>query len=237
MQAAMTLPDHNRPFRFFDLPREIRDEIYTLYSYTELHIPLGPKGTVSKYIGKPSDHRARLYKRYQECVSLFTISRQFRHEALPLFWQRNDFRLFGSFGDASLNQAETAMDYIGRSGKRHIANVHVNISCTVSVRKPGGSEKNGEYDTDLGTTVKGVLDILPNLKRLEIDLSCHVDREQYPGVEITEAVLQKAAGDLLEFLHPMQCFESSEKPKLVIDLFGNVAGRPIRSPKEQDIGV
>ena len=90
----MAVSYHDRPFRFFDLPREIRDDIYTRMTFFYDDFPmitLAPKGRLPNWIGKPSDHRAGLYKRYQEFVSLFTISRQFRDEALPIFWQGNDF--------------------------------------------------------------------------------------------------------------------------------------------------
>ncbi len=81
MESTMAVSYHDRPFRFFDLPREIRNDIYTrmTFFYDDFSmITLAPKGRLPNSIGKPSDYRAGLYKRYQEFVSLFTISRQFR---------------------------------------------------------------------------------------------------------------------------------------------------------------
>lgn len=240
----MAVSDHSRPFRFFNLPREIRDDIYTCTMYFHDDFPciiLAPKGRVPSFYGEPSDHRAGLYKRYQEFVSLLTLSRQFRDEALPIFWQGNMFQVRKRINLASTPELQdwddTVLGFIGPSGKMCIARISVPIDCTAFVTKPGGSEKNGEYVTDLGITIERLLEMMPNLQRLEISFGCNVKREDYPGWEKTDAVLKKAAGSLLEFLRPMQRIESSEPPKLVRYLMGGVAGRPIRALKEQETHV
>ena len=244
MQSAIAASNHDCPYGFFDLPREIRDDIYTRIMYYRSgrsYITLAPKGRVPMSIGEPSDHRARLYKDYQEFVNFLTISRQFRDEALPIFWRGNKFDVFSFFSLTStpelVGNVDTALDFIASSGKINIASIKIHVLCTVFVEQPGGSKKNGEYDTDLGITIKGLLDMMPNLQRLDLTFSCSVEREDYPGEEKTDAVLQKAAGSLLEFVHDWDCYESSETPKLIIHLFGHVCSRPIRAPTEQETGV
>ena len=129
------------------------------------------------------------------------------------------------------------LDAIGPFGKIYIARISVPLLCTVFVKKPEGCKKNGEDDTDLGITIKGLLAMMPDLQLLDSTFKCSVEREDYPGEDKADAVLRNAAGSLREFLHPMQCLESSEPPKLVRTLFGNIAGRPVRAPKEQETRV
>ena len=244
----MAVSYHDRPFRFFDLPREIRNDIYTRMTsfYDDFSmITLGPKGRLPNYIGKPSDHRAGLYKRYQEFVSLFTISRQFRDEALPIFWQGNEFDVsFEEFNVASkpelpepLDQVNTVLGFIPLSGKMYITRIRVRVLCTVFVKKPGGSQKNAEYDTDLGVTIEALLEMMPKLQRLDISFFCEFERKNYPGRETTTAVLEGAAGSLLEFLYPIQILEAIDPTPPMIDIGGNVAGRPVRAAKEQGTRV
>ncbi|KAL8814894.1 MAG: hypothetical protein Q9191_008506, partial [Dirinaria sp. TL-2023a] len=244
MQSAMAASGNDRPYGFFDLPREIRDDIYTrIMSFHNVtsYITLAPKGKLPTYMCKPSDHRAGMYKQYQEFVNFFTISRHFRDEALPIFWQRNRFEISRSFSLISmprlLDKADTTLDYIGPSGKIHITSIEIHLLCTVFVKQPRGSKKNREFDTDLGITIKGLLDMMPNLQSLRLPFSCSVEREDYPGEDKTHAVLEEAAASLLDFLHPMECFESSDPPKLVIYLFGSVVGRPVRAPTDQETVV
>ncbi|MCJ1273884.1 hypothetical protein MMC21_001677 [Puttea exsequens] len=138
---AVSVSDHNRPFRFFDLPREIRNDIYTrtMYFHDDRYIILAPKGRLPNYIWKPGDYRAGLYSRYQEFVSHFTILRQFRDEALPIFWRGNIFQVLEDVDLASTpelpDRINTALGFIRLSGKMYIV---------VFVKKPGGSKKNGE---------------------------------------------------------------------------------------------
>lgn len=230
---------HNRPLGFFDLPREIRDDIYTrmmCFPNDGTEIRLGRKGTIPNSLGQP-DRRARLYECYQEFVLLFTISHQFCNEALPIFWQENTFELSPSFSRASFEQADTALNFIGPAARLYIARVSLRLYCTVFVRKTRCSQENEGYDTDLGTSIKGLLDILPNLQWLNLTLNCTVQTRIYPGEKETEDVLQKAAEGVLELLRPLECFQSSEKRKLEITVFGDVRGRPIRTSKVQDSSV
>ena len=230
----MATSGHDRPYGFFDLPREIRDDVYsrTMSFHNDiLTIILAPKGKLPHLPHKQSlDRRAGLYKQYREFVNLLTISRQFRAEALPIFWQGNSFRVSRFFSLTStpelLEEADTALNFIGPSGKTHIAKLKIPLLCTVFVKQP-----RGEYDTDLGVTIKGLLDMMPSLQTLELPFWCSVKSKDYPGEEKTDAVLQKAAGSLLEFSRPVQCSESSEPPKLMTELFGNITGRPVHAPK------
>ena len=243
----MAVSYHDRPFRFFDLPREIRNDIYTRITsfYDDFSmITLCPKGRLPNWMCKPSDHRAGLYKRYQDLVSLFTISRQFRDEALPIFWQVNDFDVSKEINVASkpelpkpLDQVNTELGFIPLSGKMHITRIRVRVLCTVFVKKPGGSQKNAEYDTDLGVTIRALLEMMPKLQRLDISFFCEFERKNYPGWETTTAVLEGAAGSLLEFLYPIQTLEAIDPPMPMKYIGGSVAGRPVRAAKEQGTRV
>ena len=241
MQSTMNSSNHNRSFVFFDLPREIRDDIYRRIMHfhdREPSILLAPRGMVPSFLGKPSEYRAELYGRYQAFVTLLTVSRRFHNEALPVFWQINTFRVSRFFSLASSSelrhQSYTSLNFIGASGLRNIANVRISVLCTVFIQSPHNNGRSSEYGTDLGTTIKGLLDMMPNLQRLDMQFTCKVERKDYPGEEKTHVVLEKAAGRLLEFVYPMQCFESSEPPKLTRTLLGNVTGRPIRALKKQE---
>ena len=206
-------------------------------------ITLAPKGRLPNWIGEPSDHRAGLYKRYQEFVSLFTISRQFRDEALPIFWQGNDFDVsLPDINAASkpglpepLGQVNTVLGFIPPSGKMYITRIRLCVRCTVFVKKPGGSQK--EYDTDLGVTIEALLEMMPKLQRLDISFHCQIERKNYPGWATTTAVLEGAAGSLLEFLSTMKMYDCTDPPKPKIHIHGNVAGRPVRAAKEQGTRV
>jgi len=239
MNLSVAVSTHNPPFRFFDLPREIRDGIYTrtMYFHDDSYIILVPKGKVPNYIGRPRDFRVRLYRRYQEFVSFFTISRQFCDEALPIFWQGNNFEVFGFISLASTpelpDRAHTALDFVGLSGKMCIARISVEILYAVFVKKPGRGQKNSEYDTDLGITIKELLEMMPNLQRLDARLACSIHKNDYPGYEQTTTMLKKAAGSHLDFLSSVNFLEMQDEPKPVITLAGNVSGRPIRAAKEQ----
>ncbi|KAK4695360.1 hypothetical protein P7C71_g2382, partial [Lecanoromycetidae sp. Uapishka_2] len=131
------------------------------------------------------------------------------------------------------DEVVTTLDFIGHPGKMCITRLYVPILCTVFVKKAEGSKKEGEHVTDLGITIKRLLDILPNLEMLDMSFWCSVKREDYPGEEKTGAVLEKALEGLLEFSWPMGCAQSSDPPKLVIGLFGRIHGRPLRTAKEQ----
>lgn len=242
----MAVSYHDHPFRFFDLPLEIRNDIYTRMVYFDYYfdITLAPKGRLQHYIGRPSDHRAGIYNRYQEFISFFTISRQFRDEALPIFWHGNEFKISNSINFASkselsepLDRVETALSFIPLSGKMHIAKIRVRVLCTVFVKKPGGSQKNGEYDTDLGVTIEGLMNLMPNLQRLDISFFCEFERKDCPGLETTSAVWKGAAGSLLEFLHPMRFLEAIDPPQPFMHIGGSVACRPLRAAKEQGTRV
>ena len=244
----MAVSYHDRPFRFFDLPREIRNDIYTrMTSFYDDYptITLAPKGRLRNSIGKPSDYRAGLYKRYREFVSLFTISRQFCDEALPIFWQGNEFSVsFVDINAASkpelsepLDQVTTMLGFIPPSGKMYITRIRVRVLCTVFVKKPGGNQKNAEYDTDLGVTIEALLEMMPKLQRLDISFFCEFERKNYPGWETTTAVLEGAARSLLEFSYPIQILESIDMPKPMMSIGGSVAGRPVRAAKEQGTRV
>ena len=241
----MPVSYHDRPFRFFDLPREIRNDIHTrmtsFYDDSSM-IVLVPKGRLPNWMGKPSDHRCGLYKRYQEFVSLFTISRQFRDEALPIFWQVNEFDVsFNIINAASkpelpeaLDQVNAVLGFIPLSGKMYITRISVRALCTVFVKKPGGSQKNAEYDTDLGVTIEALLEMMPKLQRLDISFFCEFERDNYPGRETTTAVFEGAAGNHLEFLSSLQVLELKDP---LMNIGGSVAGRPVRAAKEQGTRV
>ena len=198
-------------------------------------ITLAPKGRLPNWIGKPSDHRAGLYKRYQEFVSLFTISRQFRDEALPIFWQGNDFDVrlpdINSAPQPGLPEVNTVLGFIPLSGKMYITRIRVSVRCTFFVMKNAG------YDTDLGITIEALLEMMPRLQRLDISFHCKIEEKNYPGWETTTAVLEGAAGSLLEFLSSMKIHDYTDPPNPKIHIWGNVVGRPVRAAKEQGTRV
>ena len=240
----MEASNKNRSLEFFKLPREIRDDIYSrivLHQGDHPSIILAPRGGFAGWFGRPKETRTALYKQYQEFVSLFTVSRQFYDEALPIFWQQNTFSINRSFSLSSTFEAsedsDTTINYIGPSGKLHIANVSINVLCTVFVERSESSEQKGEHATDLGVTIKGLLDMMPNLQSLDLQIDCKVKREEFPGEVETEVVLKKAAEALLESRSGLSCFQSTDPPKLVITLFGDIKGRPIREAREQAVGV
>ena len=128
---------------------------------------------------------------------------------------------------------EDLLGFIPLSGKMYITRIRVCVLCTMFVKKPGGSQKNAEYDTDLGVTIEALLEMMPKLQRLDISFFCEFERKNYPGWETTTAVLEGTTGSLLEFLYPIQIHDFTDPPKPKMHIGGNVAGRPIRAAKEQ----
>ena len=115
----------------------------------------------------------------------------------------------------------------------YITRIRVCVLCTMFVKKPGSSQMNAEYDTDLGVTIEALLEMMPKLQMLDINFFCEFERKNYPGWETTTAVLEGAAQSLLDFLYPIQIHEFIDMPKPMMSIGGNVAGRPVRAAKEQ----
>lgn len=74
LPTATTIPD--QPFRFFDLPPELRNRIYHLVLFTQRPY-------------RQSDNR-----RIKPCISVFLASRRFHTEASYLLYSRQTFRVF-----------------------------------------------------------------------------------------------------------------------------------------------
>ena len=203
-----------------------------MYFFDDYSVWLAPRGMVPQYIGQPCK-RAELYKHYREFVSLFTISRRFRDETLPIFWRGNSFELLKHINLAHTADlprwVDTAINYVGSSGKIYLQTLIVPIIFTLFV-KPG---KNLEYDTDLSITLRALLEMMPNLRELELDLSCSVKSEDFPGYEETQAVLCKAAERFLEFSYPLRCIETYEKPSTFKSVHGSVTARPLHAKKQE----
>ena len=233
-ESAMEPLERIRSLHFFDLHWEIRDEIYSraMYFPDDHFLCLAPRGMVPQNIGRPNA-RAERYRRYREIVSLFTVSRQFRDEVLPIFWKKNRFNIVQHINlapaDNLPNWAGTAIDYIGPSGKMYLQMLKVPILCTLLV-KPG---KNPKYDADLGITLQTLLEMLPNLRELDLGYSCLIKTEDFIGYKETENVLSKAAEGLVDFLHPPQYSWAIENGKTHKIVYGRADARPLHARKQQ----
>ena len=207
-------------------------------------IELAPRGKLSYSCAnpKPSDHRKQVYKCFQKSVALFTISRRFHEEALPLFWQVNEFVIAGfvsltaSKGLSSF--LATSLDYIGPSGKRYIASIRVVMLFSVCVKDPGSNNDVDGYDTDLGVTIGTLLDMMPNLQKLQIKFLCINKRElDYSHEEKIEDMLKEAVAGLLDFSDSWMYSLSLDHAQLDFKIIGGVTGRPIRAANRPKIKV
>lgn len=80
-------PPPIKPFRFFDLPPELRSTIYRLWIPSTLHISLGFPGIRLGYFHE-EPHSGQISFQTLNCAQLFYLNRQFHHEFCHVFFSR-----------------------------------------------------------------------------------------------------------------------------------------------------
>ncbi|KAK4499259.1 hypothetical protein PRZ48_009772 [Zasmidium cellare] len=88
------LSEGPNPFRFLDLPREIRDEITRLVVVKQPFMKSVLRQDGSEFIREDDDlGKIELMEDFA-IPQMMQVNRQIRHEASTIYWQENHFRLF-----------------------------------------------------------------------------------------------------------------------------------------------